>query len=268
MHPRMFLDGFWRADIKYQVFVAMPFGGEFDNRYKNVIEPAVNAIEIEIGSQAKSGAIQKLSSCRVDNSKSGDSILTEIMDGIAHSYLILADLSEVGRWVDDSQNVKTTPNGNVMYEVGLALASRQQSEVVLIRDIRDKGKLLFDISTIPCIPIDFEQTSSAISNIQALLVDRIKEIDYRKSHKVNMILASLSVNEIKLIRMNKDNQHIGWKDTGSVNFLVDNALPGLLEKGLIVFHSIHQEEQVPMYEWTTFGNVIKKMLPKHSAEKA
>jgi hypothetical protein len=268
MHPRVFLDGFWRSEIKYEVFVAMPFGPDFDTRFASVYEPAINHVQLEISQRAPSDRAQQLKACRVDNSRSGDSILTEIMEGIAHSYLVLADLSEVGRWVDRSQEVRTTPNGNVMYEVGLALASRQPSEVILVRDRKDKGKLLFDISTIPCQPVDFDDLPSAIKQIQSLVVDRAKEIDWRKSHKVSMTLASLTHNEIKLIRMNKQSDVIGWKDTGSVNFLVDNALPGLLSKGILRYHSIHVIEQVPLYTWTSLGNALRQLIPNQPPHEA
>lgn len=268
MHPHVFLDGFWRAEIRYQVFVAMPFGPDFDTRFTTVYEPAISHVQLEIAQRAPADRVQPLKAHRVDNSKSGDSILTEIMDGIAHSYLVLADLSEVGRWVDRFQEVRTTPNGNVMYEVGLALASRQPSEVILVRDRKDKGKLLFDISTIPCLPVDFDDPPSAIKQIQSLVVDRAKEIDWRKSHKVSMTLASLTHNEIKLIRMNKHNDVVGWKDTGSVNFLVDNALPGLLTKGILRYHAIHPTEQVPLYTWTSLGHALRQRIPSQPAPEA
>lgn len=268
MHPNVFLDGFWRAEIRYQVFVAMPFGADFDARFTTVYEAAIGHVELEISQRAPADRLQRLKAHRVDNSKSGDSILTEIMDGVAHSFLVLADLSEVGRWVDRFQEVRTTPNGNVMYEVGLALACRQPSEVILVRDRKDKGKLLFDISTIPCVPIDFDDPQSAITQVQSLIVDRAKEIDWRKSLKVSMTLASLTHNEIKLIRMHKQTDIVGWKDTGSVNFLVDNALPGLLAKGILRYHSIHPTEQVPLYTWTSLGHVLRRLIPDQPATEA
>ena len=56
------------------------------------------------------------------------SIITDILDGIAHSKLVLADISvaTTGKWAGQR-------NGNVMYEVGLAHAVRQSTEVLLIR---------------------------------------------------------------------------------------------------------------------------------------
>lgn len=262
MHPRMFLEGYWRSDIKHQVFVAMPFGSPFDERFEKVLKPAIEKIIVDISQKAPQENIHKLTAYRVDNSKSGDSILTEIMDGIAHSLLVMADLSEVGRWVNLAQEVQTTPNGNVMYEVGLALASRQQPEVILIRDKKDKGKLLFDVSTIPCVPVDFDNPTNAITQVQSLLTDRIKEIDWRKSNKIDMTLASLTPNEIKLIRTHKGDNFVAWIDNNRVNFLVDNALPGLLGKGILRYHGIHNDKQVPIYTWTSFGNIVRNKMPE------
>jgi len=73
---------------------------------------------------------------RVDVSKTGDSVLTDIIDGIAHCEMILADVSAIGY---DSKTGDPYRNGNVMYEVGLAVAARQPSEVLLIQD--DKYKV-------------------------------------------------------------------------------------------------------------------------------
>jgi hypothetical protein len=82
---------------------------------------------------------ERLKPYRVDLSKSGDSILTDIVDGIAHSQLVLADVSTIGK---DSVSGVPYRNGNVLYEVGIALACRHPSEVLLARD--DEDKFLFD----------------------------------------------------------------------------------------------------------------------------
>ena len=110
----------------------MSFAPQYRKRYEEVIEPAIRAISI--------GA-QTMEPCRVDVSKSGDSILSDINDGIAHSRLILADVSCIGK---DSITGASYRNGNVMYEVGIALACRPPSDVLLVRD--DQEKFLFDVS--------------------------------------------------------------------------------------------------------------------------
>jgi hypothetical protein len=260
----MFLDGFWRPEIQYKAFIAMPFGADFDKRYDTIIKPAIETCKLEIRWNAPSSKIDVhgLTPFRVDNSKTGDSILTEIMDGIAHSYLVLADLSEVGHWVDehDKKEVRATPNGNVMYEAGLSLACRQQAEVILFRNKDDKGKLLFDVSTIPCVPIDFSDTAAAISALQDLMRGRVEEIDYRKTHRVQMTLASLTPNELGLINDARLQDAFSIKNTGYINFRVDNALPLLLQKGLWRSKGV-DTSGAPIYEWTAFGAVIRDMVP-------
>jgi hypothetical protein len=262
MHPRTFLEGYWRLDIKYQVFVAMPFGEPFDKHFSKIFKPAIEGVQVTVSEKENDKNIHKLSAYRVDNSKSGDSILTEIMDGIAHSLLILADLSEVGHWIKSPTEINGTPNGNVMYEVGLALAIRQQPEVILVRDKNNISKLLFDVSTIPCIPLDFEDSDNSIQQLRSLLIDRIKEIEWRKSNKIAMTLESLTPNEIQIIRENKNREFFAWKDMNIVNFLVDNALPGLLNKGIVKYKEFSIKLQVPVYTWTTFGRVIRNILPE------
>jgi hypothetical protein len=80
MHPRVFLESFWRADLRDEVFVAMSFDSKFDRTWRNIFVPAIEDHPI-------SG--KTLRAIRPDVRKSGDSILSEIIDGIAHSQLFL-----------------------------------------------------------------------------------------------------------------------------------------------------------------------------------
>jgi hypothetical protein len=139
MHPNVYLRTFWRGTFRPEVFVAMSFGDAYLRRFTEVIEPAVGAVTYRE---------KQLRARRVDLSKSGDSILTDIIDGVAHSAMILADVSVIGH---DSKTGDPYRNGNVMYEVGLALACRQPGEVLLVRD--DKAPFLFDVSTVVRGPI-------------------------------------------------------------------------------------------------------------------
>jgi hypothetical protein len=141
MHPNTFLRTFWRMELRHQVFVAMSFKASRQTRFDNIIAPAIRNVLIDG---------KPLNPIRVDLSKSGDSILTEIVDGISHSQLIVADVSTDAY---DPENAQPLRNGNVMYEVGIALACRQPSEVLIIKS--DKDKMLFDISTVPYMELDF-----------------------------------------------------------------------------------------------------------------
>ena len=187
MNPQLFLRTFWRFEPKPQIFVAMSFDKKYDERYYNIISPAIKMIEID--------GIH-LEPYRADLSKTGDSILTDIIDCIAHSQLILADVSVVGC---DSITGKPYRNSNVMYEVGLALSCRQSSEVLLIRD--DNNEFLFDLSTVPHLTIDFNIQNKAIDILTRELNNRIDERNLIEDVRVRIIAESLTADDIKDLRL-------------------------------------------------------------------
>ncbi|MEO7862940.1 MAG: hypothetical protein ABIU05_21375, partial [Nitrospirales bacterium] len=164
MHPNLYLRTFWRSNFQPSIFVAMSFAGAFERRFTEIIEPAIQEVTYH-GTQ--------LSASRVDLSKTGDSILTDIIDGIAHAVMVLADVSVIG---NDAKTGETYRNGNVMYEVGLAIASRQSAEVLLIRD--DKSPFLFDVSTVPHKHIDFSEPTAARSILRSEIEARLREVDH------------------------------------------------------------------------------------------
>ncbi len=89
-------------DIRPEVFVAMSFDSTYQTQFEQVIQLAVESVKMD-GIHLKAR--------RVDLSKSGDSILSEIADGVAHSAVFLADVSTVGT---DKGTGKPYRNGNVM----------------------------------------------------------------------------------------------------------------------------------------------------------
>jgi len=132
MYPSHFFGLFPPFPREDKVFVAMSFDPRFDQRWSEVIAPAVRRV------LWNDKALEPL---RVDSRKVSDSILTEILDGISKSRLILADITTIGKLNDTSIR-----NGNVMYEVGIAHAVRLPEEVLLFRS--DGDTLLFDTSNI------------------------------------------------------------------------------------------------------------------------
>jgi len=244
MHPNVFLKTFWQMELKPQVFVAMSYAKEYRARYEDVICPAISAIPVN-GSP--------LVPYRVDISKSGDSILTDIMDGIAHSQLVLADVSSMGK---DSKTGEHYRNGNVMYEVGLALACRQPSDVLLIRDDRDK--FLFDVSTVPHMHVDFTDAASATAALNAELVARLREQNYLTDARVRLAVSSLSDQEIKLLSGFADlqpGQVSGWNIGGTVLSVYEAAIMRLLDRRLIILAGKF-EEGFPGYEPTQLGRIV------------
>jgi hypothetical protein len=190
MHPNAFLQTYWRLDLQPKIFVAMSFASAYEQRFQQVFKPAIESILV-VGN--------KLSAYRVDNSKTGDSILTEILDGITHSQMILADVSAVGR---DSVSGDSYRNGNVMYEVGLALACRQPQEVLLVRD--DKEKFLFDVSTIPHMHINFADIEQARLQLHEELKARLRNRNFFRDARVEIAISQLTAEEVKFLKATFD----------------------------------------------------------------
>jgi hypothetical protein len=257
MHPNTFLKIFWRLDLKPQVFVAMSFDSRYQSRFESVIAPAIRAISVDS---------VPLQPYRVDLSKSGDSILTEISDGIAHSRLVLADVSTIGK---DSVTGHAYRNGNVMYEVGIALACRLPHEVLLIRD--DSDRFLFDVSTIPHKTIDFTNAQKATNELRDELLGRLREANYLNDARVQKAIAGLSGGEIGLLKYLASlapGTAWGRPNEGDVAGIV--SIPRLLDKQLIrVFGEF--EAGYPAYVPTPLGFVVAKLvesgLPKLKADK-
>lgn len=207
MHPQTFIKTFWKREFKPQIFVAMSFNQRYKARYEGIFVPAINGINY--------GGVP-LQPYRVDISKSGDSILTEIMDGIAHSQMVLADLSSVGK---DSVTGIPYRNSNVMYEVGIALASRQSSEVLLVRD--DEDKFLFDVSTVPHLKMDFSDKLKAVIRLRNELIARLNERNFMNDARAKIAISGLSSEEVIAINSIPDlseDKIWGFRKTGTVNF--------------------------------------------------
>ena len=232
----------------------MSFAPEYEVRYRDVIKPAIESLMVKG---------QMLQAYRVDISKSGDSILTDIMEGIAHSQMIVADLSAIGR---DSKSGHSYRNGNVMYEVGIALACRQSEEVLLVRD--DEDRFLFDVSTVPHMKLDFTDPPRARRLLNAQLTERLRAQTYVRDARVHRALAALTPGELGILRNHAhldENVAWGWKDEG---FGLLAALPRLLDKQIIKIIG-YSDEGFPGYHFTPFGRVVAqlaKSLPQLKME--
>src|SRR5262249_18438352 len=134
MYPHTFFNLFPPFPSDGCVFVIMSFHPRFHSRWEKVIISSIRAVSLEPR--------------RGDSGRISDSILTEVLENIGRSRLILADISEMGRLKVEEMDNHTygVHNSNVMYEVGIAHAVRQPQEVLLFRS--DHGELPFDVSPI------------------------------------------------------------------------------------------------------------------------
>jgi len=244
MHPNAFLRASWRLELRPQVFVAMSFDAAYGARFTNIIEPAIAGLPV--------GA-PRLTAFRVDNSRTGDSILTDIVDGIAHSRLVLADVSTSGR---DGVSGVPYRNANVLYEVGIALACRRPEEILLVRDDRDR--FLFDVSTVPHITIDFTQVDQARARLIEALTDRLKAQQFARDARVIAATRCLTDNEAKLLDQLVDDppeRLRGWSPGGTVLSVYEHALSRLLDKGVIEVVG-RFEAGPPAYRLTVLGREV------------
>jgi hypothetical protein len=261
MHPNTYLKSYWRKKYKNQVFVAMSFAERFNKRFENVIKPAIEDAPIN-------GV--NLKAYRVDISRSGDSILSEIADGIAHSYLVLADVStiDVGKYAD-----KPMRNSNVLYEVGMALACRSPEEVLLVRD--DKDSMLFDTSTIPHLHVDFTLEDEARKQLFTALSDRARERNILKDARVQIALTRLTPTDLIVLQRLSNLQpdvsmdlRITLRDGHKqISNPTQSALTNLLREELVEADSVTDDGTLS-YTATDFGRAVFTLFREISSKPA
>jgi len=121
---------------------------------------------------------------RVDLSRTSDSIITEIVLEIAQCRLVIADVTTIGELAN-----RAIRNGNVLYEVGLAHASRLPQEVILLRS--DKDTLDFDIAGVRVHTYDPDEPVTAQKQVRELLEHALKSIELDRAIAVQHALRSL-----------------------------------------------------------------------------
>jgi hypothetical protein len=239
MHPNAFLETHWRLELRPQIFVAMSFSPAYDQRFTTVIKPAIESVRFK-------GC--PLTAVRVDNSKTGDSILTDILDGIAHCQMVLADVSTLGR---DAVTSAPYRNGNVMYEVGIALACRQPQEVLLIRD--DKERFLFDVSTIPHMHLNFGDVATTRDRLRDEIVARLRERDYFRDARVQLAIAQLTA---------EDERNTVWgREMSGLTTWNSVATSRLLDKQIIrIAGRFDNEKKNVAFMFTDLGWIVQQRL--------
>lgn len=161
----------------HRAFVAMSFAKEFTPRWERVLEPALRRIAFD-------GA--KLEPFRVDTSMASDAILTEILQEIATCRLIVADISAL-----HTLDHRPVRNANVMYEVGIAHATRLPEEVILLRS--DDHALDFDIAGVRVHSYSPDDApAAATEQVIELVVASQQALDRRRTVAVTSAAAQLT----------------------------------------------------------------------------
>jgi hypothetical protein len=239
MYPRDYFDTFWRFNIRPQVFVAMSFDTAMQDIWRDIIKPAVESTGLQ--------------PYRVDVTTISGSIITDIMEGIAHARLVLGDLTAMPSGF---------PNANVMYEVGLAHALRMSSEVLLVRG--DSNRLIFDVSTIRVHRYNPADIPTAKAQLARLMHDCLKEVELTKSLKVQQAVESLDGPCLRVLQEHAADGGFGIQATMNMGDIMSSipyrfAVNRLFELGMIC--SVPPVgKAAELYHWTDFGIVILRRL--------
>lgn len=143
----------------------MSFDQRCDHRWQSVLLPALSDAGI---------CGRPLTPRRVDLSHAGNSILTEILALVTNSLLVVADITAL-----DELNRRPVRNANVLYEVGLAHATRLPEEVLLFRS--DASSLDFDVANVRVHPYDPDgDPAGAIRKIISTARDSLTELGLRR----------------------------------------------------------------------------------------
>lgn len=269
MYPGELLNLFPPFPRTNMVFVAMSFDDAFSPRWTEVIEPAASKIKVNN---------EQLSAHRVDLANKNDSLITEIVKNISECRLFLADISTIGYLPIDAGKNKPVRNVNVLYEVGIAHASRLPEEVILLRS--DKDPLDFDIAGVRVHRYDPENKKQAIEVVTNLIMSSLKSIDDRKHIAVEKAVQALDVTMYFLLQESLvDIQHPGMQTMKDVLSNIERlaAINRMLSSGLFKakFKELTPDtfdmpfNEVISYVSTPFGrSVLAKAREKNNFNEA
>jgi hypothetical protein len=258
MYPRDYFNLFPAFPREDKIFVAMSFDPRFQFRWEKVIFPAIQRVELN-------GI--PLQPHRVDTRQISDSILTEILNGISNDRLIYCDITSMGE--HDGRPVR---NGNVMYELGLAHATRLPEEVLLFRS--DNDYLLFDMANIRVNSyLPEENPDQSQVQIGNAIISALREIDLKRHLAVKSVSESLDFTCWLVLAEAHNSDGIQKYETRTFaqaigNAPKNNAITKLLELGaistcyqkitpeLLTKNPNGQVEQLLKYFPTPFGTAI------------
>lgn len=265
MYPKFYTDLFREFPRTPEVFVAMPFKG-FEKRWNSIFKPAISSCSLK--------------PYRVKEKFVSDSIPMDIIAAINRAMFLLFDIS----------NEKTErPNPNVMYELGIAHATRLPQEVIIVRDNYSKSSP-FDVSHIRWNEFFPQKIKQSMTKIKKLINRSKKEIDLTKDLMIEKTLNALDPEMIEFVEVIRNYyKHIGEKhiNHGFDLYPFDpdrKGLYGLITKdcseqklreigrSLINLGILKSAEPVPLrkrvyggtaeYLLTEMGKVVIKKIPR------
>ena len=190
---------------------------------------------------------------RVDLPQVSDSILTEILDGIARCRLFLADITTIGAL--DGRHVRSA---NVMYEVGLAHASRLPEEVLLVRS--DGDPLNFDVSNVRVNTYDPDGTPEAArAGLSEAIRSCLSEVELRRSLAVRRAAEALDPRAWLLLLQSRAGGALPYPEGADTVFgAIDESRRTQCLQTLLSAGALHTEfvRGTLAYRITPFGEAI------------
>jgi len=239
MYGKFFFERFWEGEQRNILFVLMPFHNSLDSKFE-LIRKVVKEAGFDDAERLKEQHIS-------------DQIMTQVLNGIANSKMLLFDLS------NDPKNpckCAQAPNGNVIYELGLANATREPEDIILIREKAD-SEMLFDISGLGREDYQGELNEEWL---KIVLEKAIKNQKWHNSRRVKAVAQSLDPLSIQIIqdrgRFPVGNSHFGFNQ---LNADMKLSVSKLIDLGILKFSwAIKSEEATPeySYDWTPFGRAV------------
>jgi hypothetical protein len=257
MHPHTFYSTLFEQKKRDEVFVIMSFASEFDDRWLRIIEPCIRE---DLGLNAN----------RVDYNESGESIIHDILDGIAHARIVLADITS-SSMTDQQGQVWPQRNGNVMWELGIAHVMRVPDEVIVIRSDNDPS--IFDLTQFRAFSYNPRNVAASRRMLKEIATDRIRAVEQVASDHVKRCASSLDYSGWSVLTAANIAQGIDppvIKTMGQVmgNMSTIPAIARLLDMGALTtsFASLTPEaiqsmgdepaEKLMKYQITPFGEAV------------
>ena len=265
MYPQQYFGLFPSTPTEPKVFVLMAFDERHNARWQHVIRPAIEDLELEPH--------------RADTGQISDSILTQILQGIGSSKLVFADVSPLDGY----------RNPNVMYEIGIAHAAREPTEVVIFRD--DNDRLPFDVANVRVNQYDVHPDNDpdkARLFVKSALADALQEHDLSKSMAVQIAMRKLDQTSYNVLVNAIGSGAISHPMYGNMRQALGSldtlrSLTILLELGLLIPQypdlyelaknigtpEMNQVAPLPVdYHMTELGRaVIMKIVLEHGGER-
>ena len=246
MHPHTFYSSLFDRNKRDEAFVIMSFAAEFHARWNDVLLPA---IESDLGLKAN----------RVDYNLSGESIVHDILDGIANARLVIADITST-HMSDPSGVLWPQRNGNVMWEVGIAHTMRLPDEVIMVRS--DDDPSIFDLTQFRAFNYDPTNAAAARQIVSYLAQDRLKNLELTKQRKVTEAIESLDADSLTLIVAHRKHDYFSVNRASTIGDAMSEMAAGtkpavrhLLSLGMIRC-DVAMSSNAYAYNWTDFGRAV------------